>query len=155
MPANAYKINKENSYYHVHNKGRDGRAIFSDESDFNTFITYLNEYLTHPSQIPVTKKVFTVQGKTYQGVPHLPKNYHNKVELVSYSLIPTGYNLIVKQIEKGFVAPDPSGASVDLVRYLSLEDFKRSAALIAKDGTFHFKSPSKRSRSTQRRKKGA
>lgn len=101
MPANTQKrVDIENTYYHIYNKGRENKTLFSDQEDFNTFIGYLNEYLTPPTATP-TKKVFTVAGKTFQGVPHLPKNYHKKLELVAYSLIPSSFNLIVKQLEKG------------------------------------------------------
>ena len=99
MPANAQKVNKENAYYHISNKGRDGKAIFNEASDFDTFISYLNEYLTSPSDVAVTKKAFTVQGKTFHGVPHQPKNYHKKIELVAYNLTPNSFNLLVKQNE--------------------------------------------------------
>lgn len=101
MPANTNKrVDIENSYYHIYNKGRENKTLFNDAEDFNTFIGYLNEYLTTPTDSP-TKKVFTVAGKTFQGVPHMPKNYHKKVELVAYSLIPNTFSLIVKQVERG------------------------------------------------------
>ena len=103
MPANVLKIDKENAYYHIHNKGREDRVIFNDINDFDTFIAYLNEYLTSPADPLTTKKMFTVQGKTYHGIPHQPKNYYKKIELISYSLVNNGFNLLIKQNQKGSI----------------------------------------------------
>lgn len=103
MPANGRKINKANSYYHIHNKGREDRVIFSDREDYETFLSYLNEYLTPPADPTTTKKQFSVQGKTYHGIPHQPKNYHKRIDLLAYSLISNSFHLLIKQNEEGAV----------------------------------------------------
>lgn len=103
MPANAQQLNQANSYFHIYNEGRENRAIFNDQEDYSTFLKYLREYVAEPIDPKTIKKSFTVQGKTYHGVPHLPKNFFNKVVLLGYSLISNRFHLVLKQTEKGAV----------------------------------------------------
>lgn len=89
MPAN-------NNFFHIHNEAVHGTSIFRDEADKITFLSFLKEYLS-PTGSESVKKTFTVKGREYQGVPHMPKNYHTQVELIAYSLKPDGFNLILEQ----------------------------------------------------------
>lgn len=94
MPAN---------YFHIYNEGGNGNTIFNDQEDYDTFLKFINEYVNHPIDPKTIKKSFTVAGKTYHGIPHLPKNYFNKVVLVGYSLISTRFNLVLQQNEDNAV----------------------------------------------------
>ncbi len=88
------------SYYHIYNKGVEGRVIFNDQEDYLTFVGYLREYLSPAPKKEDTKKVFTVNGRTYKGTPHQPKNYFGKVELIAYSLVSDHFHLILNQMAK-------------------------------------------------------
>lgn len=102
MPAkHLHRVDQREIYLHVYNRGIEGRNIFCDEEDFSIFISYLKEYLTKASNDKKTS--FTVNGKTFKGTPHMPKNYYNKVELVSYILMPDHFHLVLDQRQEGSV----------------------------------------------------
>src|SRR3989304_5720760 len=102
MPAqNVRRVDEDGVYSHIYNKGVEGRIIFADEEDYQVFLGYLKDYLTAPISPESAKKEFTVNGRIFRGVPHQPKNYFNKVELVAYSLMPNHFHLLVHQITKG------------------------------------------------------
>lgn len=101
MPAkNLIKISIENGYYHIYNRGVEKRIIFEDEQDYKVFLGYLKEYLSPPPKIEELMKSFTLQGTTFQGIPHINKNYFQKVELLAYCLMPNHFHLLIKQIKK-------------------------------------------------------
>lgn len=100
MTANRLPRGKnEGAFCQISNKGIKEKNIFEDEEDFSVFTNFLNEYLSPPSS--VTKKTFVVDGHSYQGVPHLPKNHSGQIELIAYSLTPDSFNLLLKQINEG------------------------------------------------------
>lgn len=98
MPAkNLIRTESENSYYHIYNRGVEKRIIFIDEQDYKVFLKYLKDYLSplpDPSKI---KKPFTLQGYTFQGVPHQVKNFYKKVKLIAYCLMPNHFHFILYQ----------------------------------------------------------
>jgi hypothetical protein len=98
MPAkHLLRISKEGTYCHVYNKAIENRLIFNDEQDYNVFLGYLKDYLTPANDPESAKKTFTVNGRAFRGVPHQPKNYYNKVELVAFSLMPDHFHMLVHQ----------------------------------------------------------
>lgn len=102
MPAKyVQRINRDDVYFHIFNSGNEGRILFNDEADYDTFLAFVKEYLSLPTSSDYIRKSFTVKGRTYQGVPHQPKNYHNKVELIAYYISPTQYHLLLHQITSG------------------------------------------------------
>lgn len=96
MPANGSLDIDKKEYVHVFNKGIDKTVLFKDIQDYDTFLSYLNEYLSSPIASENVKTTFTVRGKSFKGTPHQPKNYFNKVELLAYELKPQQYNLLLK-----------------------------------------------------------
>jgi len=101
MPAkNLIKISIDNGYYHIYNRGVEKRIIFEDAQDYKVFLGYLKEYLSPPPKIEELLKNFTLQGTTFQGIPHLPKNYFQKVDLLAYCLMPNHFHLLIKQVKK-------------------------------------------------------
>lgn len=103
MPAkNLTRINDEETYLHIYNTGVEGRIIFNDESDYQVFGGFLKEYLT-PQDSSSIKKDFKIDGKSFQGVPHLPKNYLNDVELIAYSLTADSFHLVLYQKTRGSI----------------------------------------------------
>src|SRR3989344_9398462 len=102
MPAkNLYREDKEGIYSHIYNKGVEKRIIFNDEKDYEVFQGFLKDYLTAPQDPKSIKKSFTVHGRVFQGTPHQPKNYFNKVELIAYSLMPSHFHLLLHQKVRG------------------------------------------------------
>lgn len=102
MPAKyLQRINEEKTYSHIYNRGIEKRNLFNDKEDYEIFLTYLKDYLSAPPDPGKVKKSFSVKGRTFQGVPHQPKNYFNKVELIAYSLMPDHFHLLVCQKTSG------------------------------------------------------
>ncbi len=104
MPAkHLSRISEENTYSHIYNKGVENRIIFKDSEDYEVFQGFLKNYLTASAEPSTVKKEFTVNGRTFRGTPHLPKNYFGKVELIAYSLAPDHFHLLLNQKSKGSI----------------------------------------------------
>lgn len=98
MPArNLLRIKEIGIYSHIYNKGVEKRILFNDEEDYAVFLGFLKDYLSAPKHPDSLKKAFEVNGRTFQGTPHQPKNYFNRVELLAYSLMPDHFHLILHQ----------------------------------------------------------
>lgn len=102
MPSrNLLKISVKNGYYHIYNRGVEKRTIYEDEQDYKVFLNYIKEGLSPKPNPEEIKKSFILKGSSFQGVPHTHKNYHKKVELLVYCLMPNHFHFIIKQIQKG------------------------------------------------------
>jgi len=98
MPAKRFqRVTDGGTFFHVYNRGIENRIIFNDHQDYETFQSFLKDYLSAPPSRESTRRVFTIHGRAFQGSPHQPKNYFNKVELIAYRLTPTHFHLIVHQ----------------------------------------------------------
>ena len=89
MPAkNVIKEYREQSYYHLYNRGVAKNNIFLDESDYKTFLGYLKLDLTLPDlqglslKVPPTRKL---------------KNYLKQIKLLAYCLMPNHFHLLIYQ----------------------------------------------------------
>lgn len=100
MPANNDISIKGNNFYHIYNKGIENGTVFRDDEDYKTILLYLEEYVSPRQNKENSRKTFTVQGKSYRGVPHQPQNYQGQVELAAYSLMPDHFHLLVNEIKK-------------------------------------------------------
>lgn len=105
MPAkNSLKTYVENGFYHVYNRGVEKRNIFLDDQDFQVFISYLKLYLTSAEEAIES----TNQNKSLDYTDKNIKiykinslnNYFNKIELLSYVLMPNHFHMELKQIGK-------------------------------------------------------
>lgn len=104
MPQkNVIKYYVSDGLYHVYNRGVEKRIIFQDTQDYKVFLKYLKEYLSKPPDIQSVKTTFTLQGESFQGIPYQLKNYHNKVILLAYCLMPNHFHLLLKQTDKTFL----------------------------------------------------
>ncbi|MBI2404999.1 SH3 domain-containing protein [Candidatus Gottesmanbacteria bacterium] len=104
MPAkNLYRTEEEGVYSHVYNKGVEKKIIFGDAQDYEVFLGFLKDYLSPPADPKSIKKTFTVNGNVFRGIPHQPKNYFNKVELIAYSLLPDRFHLLLHQKTRGSI----------------------------------------------------
>lgn len=99
MPAkNSIKLYRENSIYHIYNRGVEKRKIFLDEQDYKVFLTCLKQYLSNPETEP---KRQILQGQTLQY--HASKNYYGEIELLSFCLMPNHLHLLIKQKDKNSI----------------------------------------------------
>lgn len=68
MPArNTVKIDVEESFYHVYNRGVEKRTIFQDEQDYKVFLKYLKDYLSPPPKREDIIQTFTLKGTSFRG----------------------------------------------------------------------------------------
>jgi len=95
---NIIKPYVENSYYHIYNRGVEKRAIFQDDQDYKTFSKYLRIYLE--PQKDLGERRVKVDNKIYITIARPLKNYHNKIELLAYCLMPNHFHLLIKQKDK-------------------------------------------------------
>lgn len=102
MPSkNVTKIYLQNSYYHIYNRGVEKRLLFEDQQDYSVFLSYLKEYL-----LPKDKDILMqllADPKTprneKQKVLKLLRlnNFHNRITLVAYCLMPNHFHLLIRQ----------------------------------------------------------
>ena len=111
MPAkNALKTYKENSFYHIYNRGVAKADIFKSEKDYKVFLNYLKIYLT-----PVN-----LQGESSQVAPSKElKNYAEEVDLVAYCLMPNHFHLFVYQKNKDSINYFMRSLATKYVRYFN------------------------------------
>ncbi len=96
MPAkNVVKIYKENSYYHIFNRGVAKNRIFLDDQDYRHFLFNLKLYLA-----PKPPKL-DLQGRTLKVAPsRRPNNFSDIIRLHAYCLMPNHYHLLLYQTDK-------------------------------------------------------
>jgi len=96
MPAkNIVKIYKENSCYHLYNRGVAKQKIFKDVKDYKMFLFYLKFYLS-PISPPAG-----LQGPTLKVSPSRRlNNYFDKIRLIAYCLMPNHFHLLLHQTDK-------------------------------------------------------
>lgn len=116
------------NYCHVYNRGIEKRVIFNDSEDYNTFTKYLKEYLSLPIDPTTAKRDFTINGRMFKGVPHQPKNYHTQLELVSYSLMPNHFHLLIREVSNGIVERFMRSLCTRYSMYFN-KKYKRTGAL--------------------------
>src|SRR3989344_8907196 len=98
MPKkNSIKTYVKNGYYHIYNRGVEKRTIFEEDFDYKVFLNYLKEYLEPVNETKKRKTIFTLKGGSFQGVPHQPKNYFQRIELIAFCLMPNHFHLLIKQ----------------------------------------------------------
>ena len=94
-------------YYHIYNRGVNKQIIFSNKYEYWRFIFLL---LTLQSSINFTNISRLVKDFVQHRVLHIGDGEkskiikHRYVELVSFSLMPNHFHLIVKEVEESGVA---------------------------------------------------
>lgn len=105
MPSkNIIKTYIENGFYHIYNRGVEKRKIFLDEKDYRVFLSYLKIYLS--PKIDLAKDIqknkkgdYEDQNKFISEIFKL-NNFYNKIDLISYVLMPNHFHLELKQKNK-------------------------------------------------------
>jgi len=105
MPSkNIIKTYIENGYYHIYNRGVEKRKIFIDEQDYRVFLSYMKIYLS--PKIDSTNEIVSNENGDYEDpdktISEIYKlnNFFNKIDLISYVLMPNHFHLELKQKNK-------------------------------------------------------
>lgn len=105
MPSkNIIKTYIENGFYHIYNRGVEKRKIFLDEQDYRVFLSYLKIYLS--PKIDSAKDIQKNKNGSYEDqnkfISEIFKlnNFYNKIDLISYVLMPNHFHLELKQKNK-------------------------------------------------------
>lgn len=105
MPSkNIIKTYIENGCYHIYNRGVEKRKIFLDEQDYKVFLSYLKIYLSPKINsandiVSNENGDYEDQDKTISEIYKL-NNFFNKIDLISYVLMPNHFHLEIKQKNK-------------------------------------------------------
>lgn len=76
-------------YYHIYNSSHEGTSLFKSDEDYSIFLYYLTIYLTPLEKL--TKKYPDLPVRYYH------KNLSKELTLISYSLQPDHFHLLLKQ----------------------------------------------------------
>jgi len=105
MPSkNILKTYIENGYYHIYNRGVEKRNIFSDEQDYQVFLSYLKIYLS-----PKEESINNIKNEANFGSEDKNKaisqlytlnNFFNKISLICYVLMSNHFHLELRQTNK-------------------------------------------------------
>lgn len=95
MPQkNSRKEYGAGGYYHIYNRGVEKRQIFLEDADYKCFLGYMKLYLSPPN----------IRGKSLKdemgkSIPpsHIPNNFVDEIDLISFCLMPNHFHLFVKQ----------------------------------------------------------
>lgn len=102
MPArNRRKEYKENSYYHIYNRGVEKRTVFQDQQDYAVFLSYLKTYLLPKDEKSLQETLADSNSSSKekdQAVKLLRlNNFSDTLELVAYCLMENHFHFLVKQ----------------------------------------------------------
>lgn len=102
MPAkNALKTYVADGFYHAYNRGVNKRTIFKDRQDYGVFLSYLKTYLL-PKNLEELNTILsnttatTKQKEEALRLIHL-NNFHNRIDLFAYCLMPNHYHFLLRQ----------------------------------------------------------
>jgi putative transposase len=95
MPSlNSRKEYRENSFYHIYNRGVEKRCIFQDEQDYAIFL-HLLKYFLSPGQKDIIHPLVGLQGYQVKR-PRPMTTLFGKVELHAFCLMPNHFHLLIK-----------------------------------------------------------
>jgi len=98
---NSLKIYRENTFYHLYNRGVEKRNIFEDLQDISVFLSYLKTYLSPKEKINLSEILanpnVSYKEKEIARRDYFLKNYSEKVNLLAYALMPNHFHLLIRQ----------------------------------------------------------
>lgn len=84
MPVkNTVRNHSPDTFFHIYNRGVEGRSIFCDDDDYTYFVSLLSRFLSPDQQL-------SSDGSIY-------KNYSGQVDLNAYCLMPNHFHLLLYQ----------------------------------------------------------
>lgn len=117
---------KTGEYYHVYNRGVDGRNIFLDKKDYIRFIIGLREFNNENLGSLQAKKVLRASERLLEPSPPL-------VSIICYALLPNHYHFILKQEKELGTSKFMLKLGMGYANYFNFKN-KRSGSLF--QGTF-------------------
>ncbi len=105
MPSkNIVKEYHPNSFYHIYNRGVNKTEIFLDEQDYSVLLSYLKTYLI-PFDLKILERRLTdkelSEKEKKEALNQINrKNFHGKIELIAYCLMPNHYHFLIRQENK-------------------------------------------------------
>jgi putative transposase len=102
MPArNSRKVYLSEGYYHLYNRGVEKRDIFLDNQDYETFLSYLQEYLTPKDTERLKLKLedttlYATEKVIIRRALRL-NNFSKELTMLSYCLMPNHFHFLIKQ----------------------------------------------------------
>lgn len=85
-------------YYHIYNRGIDGRVIFSDENDYLFYEQLMSRYLSAEEE-GLDMRFKPVKPSVAERRKEM--NLMGDLELVAYCLMPDHFHLLLKQVKDG------------------------------------------------------
>jgi putative transposase len=115
MPSrNVLKLDAPESFYHVYARGNSRGKIFADADDYAYFIRLLQRYLS-------AEEAHDPYGISYP-------NFYNKVELISYCLMPNHFHLLLYQHQPAAMSALMRSLLTSYSRYFN-KKYHRSGSL--------------------------
>lgn len=116
-------------YYHITNWGIENRLVFTDKKDIDRFTSLLDYYqIKNPPARFAFRKKPIVRNSTITPIP--------MVEIVAYTIMPTSYHLLLRQLTHKGVSTFMSKISNGYTRFYNARH-KRQGPLFK--GTFQAK----------------
>ena len=133
MPArNAIKTYVQDGYYHLYNRGVERRQIFLDAQDYNVFLGYLAEYLSHKDEKRLSEAIAAGNLSSIERQKLNRKlqigNYSSKITLLAFCLKPNHFHLLVKQSTSDAINKFMRSLSTRYSTYFNRK-YKRGGAL--------------------------
>lgn len=114
MPSkNRLKTYVENGYYHLYNRGVDKRIIFQDQQDCAVFLRILKQYLSPKEEL----ESFLSPGIRLDRL--IRTNMYGEIELLSFSLMPNHFHLLIKQVKSSGITTFMKRVSTSYAMYFN------------------------------------
>lgn len=106
MPSlNVVKEYREDSYYHLYNRGVNKENIFNDDQDYKVFLSYLKEYVSQVVESSSPSKI--------------KNNFANDISINAYCLMPNHFHLLVHQKNSNAINYFMRSINTRYVRYFN------------------------------------
>lgn len=103
-------MSAQKTFIHFY-RDNNQQVIFSDEKDYQKFISFLKGYIADSKALKNNKTTFAIRGHIYKGTPRGTQNFFNQIELLAFKLEPHRFDLVIQE--------NVSGASQKFIRALS------------------------------------
>jgi len=109
-------------YYHVFNRGVDGRKVFLDQGD----IIYFLDSIIIANQ--VSRMLSNGKEKQRKNERNRARNNEPLVKVVAYAILPNHFHLVLKEIKEGGISKFMQKLGTSYTMYFN-EKYERSGAL--------------------------
>ena len=121
-------------YYHIYNRGVDGRDVFTDKADYLRFLRSMKEFNNDSGDMQRDYEKRQMNKKLSLGYPRLSFLSMPKfVDIISYCLNPNHYHFLLKQLVDGGIGKFMHKLNLGYTSYFNLRN-KRSGSLF--QGTY-------------------